>query len=42
MMMVNMRQGAGVGVGAGAVKVEPEGEGREEKFCLESFYTELN
>ena len=42
MMMVNMRQGAGVGVGAGAVKVKPEGEGREEKFCLESFYTELN
>ena len=42
MMMVNMRQGAGVGVGAGAVKVKPEGEGREEKFCLELFYTELN
>ena len=42
MMMVNMRQGARVGVGAGAVKVKPEGEGREEKFCLESFYTELN
>ena len=42
MMMFNIRQGAGVGVGAGAVKVKPEGEGREEKFCLESIYTELN